>query len=297
MIAYRVKHNLSDIPFTTDSDFGYLLGPEYICIRKVEKKRAKDEDHNVLCEIVGYSNFLLEKVQEHIRRVSVVWKTVDKPVFDYDFPMIRALAAIAIGCDYWKGIPQHGYARMYELMVKVIDEKKTWTENTKMLMSAMIEKNNRQQNTPKLTQDILLTLCNAMLCEPATLEGTSINTDYIHFVPNVLPKILHYFKSPTTQLVDGPKYRTCNGIFGYSEPHSYIDAEPTYICDECGSSFCRTCGFVKSNLTPANQKAFYHKEKKEHMCVMCYRTCSIDESASKITITEMRSELSKRLLK
>lgn len=197
------------------------------------KKKPKDEDQNVFCDLVGFSKDTLKKIQAIIHRGNIKWRDLNYPALDNPSPRIRALVAISQGCDVWPGgIPGIGYTACPRILEKVIED---GGEEAPDIVDRFIDGLLQESEDKTITKEILLTLCDAFLCEPVVSEneeysGENMMYKYCYGNPQELSKYLSYFKCPTkdnTKIVDGPAFRICNGIFGVTEPHQYLDAEPT----------------------------------------------------------------------
>lgn len=290
LISYRVKNGISHIPFGNDNDYHILLGPEYIVMKGVDKAKSKEQDHNLLCTISGCSPFLQDDIQELCPRPGITWDDIDAPILNYKDPVIRALVAVILGNDVSFGVKGLGSTNILEILDDVtVDEE--GNKNVDEFIRKVVE-NSRDES---ITPGILRALVAAVLYEPAC-EAGSASYSYMYPIPpgEALPKFLQYYKKDndeTINIVDGPTVRECAGLMGHTEPHTYLEYEGTYVCDECSTSFCRTCGFVKNLLTVGNRNKAYHKDKNECLCSVCYRTSSIDKDENMKTVAEMRDEL------
>lgn len=294
MISYRILNDLSDIVYGNDTDYFVLLGPKHFTIRKSEKRRAKQPNNDDRFEIAGSSNALFERIKSILgHQDDPKWgKVAGKPALDLESPLMRALVAVTMGNDVWKGQHNFGPAKAMEILDSMEAEGAD-REDPELYIRKVLEKYNSNE---KVTKETFLTLASAVLCEPAVEHGSD-DFKYLYDEPSELPKCLKYFKSTTNksiQITKGPCFRTCGGICGHTEPHYVLDAEESYICGECGIDFCRTCGYVrKPEHETTGQTINYYENKKTHLCFGCYKHCTIEKDADGDlkTIKEMREEL------
>lgn len=294
MISYRILNDLSDIVYGNDTDYFVLLGPKHFTIRKCEKRRAKQPNNDDRFEVAGSSNALFERIKSILgHEQDPKWgKAARKPALDLESPLMRALVAVTLGNDVWKGMHNLGPARVVEIL-DAMEAEGADREDSELYIRKVLEKYN---NNEKVTKETLLTLSSAVLCEPAVEHGSD-DFKYLYVEPSELPKCLKYFKSTNNKsirITEGPCFQTCRGICGHTEPHYVLDAEESYTCGECGIDFCRTCGYVrKPEHKTTGQTINYYENKKTHLCFGCYKHCTIEKDADGDlkTIKEMREEL------
>lgn len=99
LCAKMVLNGDAEVIQSSDTDYGPMLGPDHFVIRSARNESTKDGVDEFLCNIAGYHNDLMEKLQREIKAQRIQWEPAINPVFSHTDHIIRSYAAIVMGCD------------------------------------------------------------------------------------------------------------------------------------------------------------------------------------------------------
>lgn len=297
MMAERQITGKSHVLVTIDSDMMVWLGPDCFVIRSVgnSQKRKKGVDF-ASCEVGGCGADLYNLVQLILKRPAIQWTPIINPILDHPSAKLRSYIAIALGCDVWKGVPNVGPAAISKFFQKDVP-KGLETEQVEMLfLDFLVRKTNdsyRKHGHPhKFDADddtpgvfdraVVECLSQSFLCEAVAEQGHGeVPFKYALGKPDTLTAYNEYFKhdgDDEISIVPGPPTVLCGGIDGVSEQHMYLEVEGTSFCAACKVPFCRTCGYIPGNLTPAMKAKTFYKNKNVPLCLICYKTSSTTQN-------------------
>lgn len=308
LISYRIMNNLSDIVYANDHDYGILLGPKHFIISSTKTLSKSVDDCTFSCDVVGYGTELQAVLKQNwLAPNRIKWeREISYNLLDSPCEVFRALVAIAVGCDVWFGVNGLGALKLYNKVQSLrASNPKNQSDMNKMMIGLLKSKYTGENN---LTNEIISTLVSALLNEPVveineeTLDGDS-EYKYLYGKPVQIPSYLSYYIHPEDtlcQIIDKPEIFDCAGIKNITQPHYTLSIEPTYSCSVCKTKFCRTCGYVADNV-PNKQKNFsFYKNKKENLCMCCYKNrtlnvnCDGESALETMSVDEMRKVLLKR---
>ena len=206
VIALRSKQMKNDFIFSADTDFAALLGNECLMITHVKntgssflKKKKNDENNNdkekkeVMFDasafevaLSGPSNKKMMELQQRLEGDSVgskrssrrcnkkvVWTKAKLPLFEDKPQRLRALIALAMGCDVFHGVKNCGPSTI-EKALKLEKEKNGPLSDSALTdaFQSFLEKELKKcvdddKNTT--TQHLMDTLVEAFLCEPGVV--------------------------------------------------------------------------------------------------------------------------------
>ena len=223
-----------------DSDFSMYVGPGGpdnmgdIMIRKIKISQK----HSTITSgtIITGSQVArrIEELLSHCEQSSVFPVEPKFPLFDgVNDPKMRALIAIALGCDALPGgVPGVGAASLSNLL--------TMCSNHVLIHEKFAEILCEQRRAIVKDPQALLCIAHSLL-----YEKTNSDYGYMFGAPIMIEQYNVAFAAPETQVIDGPLVRVCKGCNGVS--HLFLDAEGVSSCVECKSYLCR---FVFGRMMP-----------------------------------------------
>lgn len=258
-----------------DSDFSMYIGPGGpdnlgdIMIRdiKINQKQLTI----IGGALITGQGCVAGKIEEILsnRGPSLVFPAHPKfPLFDgFDNPKMRALIAIALGCDALTGgVPGLGASSLYNLLQKCQPHPMMHVDFAGKLCDQW----------KAVVKDPLALLCmvNSLLC-----EKTNSDDCYMFEVPQVLEKYNAAFAAPEMEIIDGPNLIECKGCNGVG--HSFLEAEGVSLCCECDSSLCRFCVWVDDTKESGSCPSTYCLD-----CMWC--NLGVAGETNQLTEQEMR---------
>lgn len=178
----------------------------------------------------------IEEILKH-RGLTAVFPVQPKfPLFDgIADPKIRALIAIALGCDALPGgVPGVGTTSLHNLLGAC-----NW--NNQLTLLEELSKKLANQNKATIKD------ANALLCLVNSLiyEKTNSEVGYMYNIPASIERYNEAFAAEETQIVDGPTVIICKGCDGHE--HAFLEAEGVSTCVKCKARLCRFCIWDESN--------------------------------------------------
>lgn len=333
VIALRSKQKKSDFILSEDTDFVALLGNECILIKNIfiqntkvikrgrpsNKRKCSENDdvdnntsippnQDITFQIAGTCNLKMNTIRNSINSrgteedASISWIEAKSPILSYSNPYLRALCALVLGCDVFKGITGVGVERLYQ-KIKEYD-------NEENAVAGLIEFISNRLNQDSSVVD---TLMKSFMCEPGLnvdVIGNEISphsaeevSPYIFTPPSSLPKFLETFrvKSIVPRVESGPEFCLCKGSRMAGSAHTYLSFEGNYKCVECNDNFCYTCVFIptkdKGDRNNKLKEKIYYKNCDSITCLDCFRSMRLGNKDTNMNvfdnkeIKEMRREL------
>ena len=298
LIARRAMQNDNDFILAEDSDFAALLGEKCILIKNVKEKpgrtkrgRKKKRDNAEMLlqdstffnvDLVGACNNKMKELKNILEnndrdggRGKIKWEEASYPLFHYTSHRLRAMIALAMGCDVFKeGLKSFGPAKIFKTIQKLDEDH--GEESREARFKQLLIKGT------KLDEDVIDTLILSFLFEPGLVqkdhtdyendEGNQslvVPSSYIFTPPPAsFPKYLKSFAESQSLVVDGPEMRECPGSMIGCKKHMYLAFEGSFTCSTCDNTFCKACAFVpeydKKQTKPKKNIAARIPDKEQH---------------------------------
>jgi hypothetical protein len=309
IIAYRYRHKLSDIIYSTDTDMVALCGKHCISIRSFRdeknktkqkrKERANDSENNVAKEydISLGSNVLMNKMKAYILsnlpengEDLIKYEKAKYPLFECDFPpLLVGLCMVGIGCDVLPGgvsgvTPLSILNELKKLYQQGVNEN-SYGEIYRHLVSFYMKKDRNKT----LTEVDVRTYVQAFLYQPALEFGKNGEQQppeaykYVFHKPHALSSYLKMFAHPTDSgiTIDNGEegevsiLKECNGVHGINLPHSFLQSEGSFTCSSCQVCFCSTCGYSpkkdRDGKKTAKNALVHYDNMNDDLCLECYK--------------------------
>ena len=203
VIALRSIEGKNDFIYSSDSDFAALLGNDCVLIDKVTnqsgglfktKRKKKNENQVVfdstsfLVTLAGVSNKKMAELRKCVgnqagvtnggskKDTKMVWTSAKRPLFE-DKPLrLRAMIALALGCDVFQGVKGCGPATV-EKVLKSIEKEQgsddlSMTKKIKIYLETQLKrkkKNDEKETFDDTSNGLVDTLLDAFLCEPGVI--------------------------------------------------------------------------------------------------------------------------------
>ena len=305
-LAKRYIDGVSHFILSKDSDFPCYAGPNsiFICSVKVYSQSRKSRDSDLgNFNISGTNNSQISHLKNIIVNSSATWKPAECPIFTHPSYKIRALSAVAIGCDQFpSGISDVGPSTVYKELNNICESTPPDNNYESNILDRFMIFLLFQDKTKLINREVLLTFASDFLCEPGIQENhqhiQSSEYEYIFDQPTIFPSYLKDFCHPSSKkssIIEGPEILTCDGYLDVIPPHKYLSAKGSFSCSHCAKTFCRCCGYFSEKKRNACVK-IYKQNKPDSLCIDCYRSVSCsafgNHPVEKITsIQEMREIL------
>ena len=261
--------------FSGDSDFAMYVGPggpdtlSDIVFRDI---KINTKQSTISCgTIITGQQHVAMKVEEILSHKGVknVFPAEPKyPLFSgVHNPKIRALIALALGCDALPGgVPGVGAKSLHDLLGTCnLDSSGMYVELASKITS--------QKKAVIRDPQALLCLANSLIYEKTTSE-----IGYMYDPPASIEKYNEAFAAAHTEVLDGPAMIICKGCNG--RHHAFLEAEGVSLCAMCNASLCRYCVWEDEP----------NEDMAKVLCLDCKRYCIAGSDDDK-TEREMRDFL------
>ena len=239
-IAFEAVKGTVDIIGSNDSDFHVLAGPAGIVISDLKfspkKKHNGGSIHSIKIACGQWSPIEYIIGVLHIRPDSKVVTRAKHPVLEGQPLRVRALIAVAIGCDANPGgIPGVGPAKIESVLSEL---SRDGTEYYQGLLRWL------GNHSKKHTEREIEVLSETILYEPGncTNEDGDAGRKYLA-TPTMASHYHAEFVQDEDILVSEEEdvaLCICKGVRA-SSPHKFLRSEGTYTCTDCGADLCRFC--------------------------------------------------------
>lgn len=231
-LAKMIIDREADALITSDSDLPMYIGANGTDIILSDISIRKTGDPITSCRLYtgqeATAALLVEVLKPELEDHSPFEKSaVDKnldghtpsyPIFSgVKDPMVRALAALVVGCDACpKGVAGSGPKDAHEMLLRHSDKSGT------QLHEELAREIASMQGSSVKDKDAVLCLAQSLVFEKTHDGG------YVHGIsPSTLGQYLKDFAADNTTIVDGPPVETCKGFNG-------IDSEKSWIVESDG---------------------------------------------------------------
>ena len=234
VIAARVTRKLNDMIVSSDTDFAAYLGNECTCLKDFKyNSRTKTISEFVLytaADIETYRWSLVLDWDTSTDRQLLHYKA-EFPIFEHeDDPNVRAICAVAMGCDVWpRGIKSCGPSKIKNYLdnISVSDKNRAMS-----IVTSLLKENKSKQAVNK---DMLCCYADAFQYEKSTIYG------YVHGCdPKTIESYLTDFAGKDTKITNTMKVSYCVGVMS-GDGHYFVEAEGSLQCSSCLKVICHFC--------------------------------------------------------
>ena len=168
MLAFRAM-NEDDYGFlySTDSDFGLYLGPEFFYINKYKLSTKK-----ITFDLTGVGNACMEKVKQCLNHDhSIFFTAAEHPILDTEDHVLRSLLAIILGPDVYKrGVPNYSSSNVHDFIVKNKIFDLDQNQAHEKVIDFILEKSKKKSN---ISKEDILTLSSVALSNEEFIRRTT----------------------------------------------------------------------------------------------------------------------------
>jgi len=258
-LAKRAKERLSDAIFSSDSDFAAHLGDDGLFVKDFSFHSQEQTFSDIVLSATG-----LRSLNKWIADIKI--SRPKFPIFQsLKDPMIRALAAVAIGCDVWPGgIKGVGVSKVFKV-IQEFSEKPPKDGPAEALAAQLV----KCRSSALIDPQVLICFAKAFMYEKSS-------GGYVHNRPTSLEEYLSDFGDEQTAITKFLPTKTCVGL-GCDSQHCFLAAEGFSFCSSCKQIICCHC-------------AGDIRDPGSVLCFPCFRGESVGDEDS-VSETEMRSAL------
>jgi hypothetical protein len=312
VMASRIVSKQSDILLTCDSDQAALLGADCVCIKSMKVKEEKDKTTNIEnIDIFFADKSTLERTLQILNIPSESNNIVKAtyPIFTgMENPRLRALVAVALGCDVFLNpplTPSPLLAFVRSQAVQDVDPNDAYLAIKKYITSCWMRDKQKKKTVRKNQKNDIMSqieidrteynkmidvFVDTFLFEPSNImENGDITAfsdkhTYIHHPP---PSKLHpYIQAFDTEVTDLTPVVDCSLDLPYCVghgmgKHQFMRAEGHCFCSTCNGNICLQCTFQKG----VGESLF---------CYQCYLpeiSVQHDEVENNMSYDELRENL------
>jgi len=259
LLAKRAKERLSDAIFSSDSDFAAHLGDDGLFVKDFSFHSQEQTFSDIVLSATG-----LRSLNKWIADIKI--SRPKFPIFQsLKDPMIRALAAVAIGCDVWPGgIKGVGVSKVFKV-IQEFSEKPPKDGPAEALAAQLV----KCRSSALIDPQVLICFAKAFMYEKSS-------GGYVHNRPTSLEEYLSDFGDEQTAITKFLPTKTCVGL-GCDSQHCFLAAEGFSFCSSCKQIICCHC-------------AGDIRDPGSVLCFPCFRGESVGDEDS-VSETEMRSAL------
>ena len=299
LIAKRRVDGLSDLIFSADSDFAVIADgncddaidtagalivikdfkKEVLTNRRTKQKSVKLSNFTIYCPTASSLDDTLKEA-----KVTIAPSAAKYPLFDHCFSIrLRALAAIAIGCDqYPGGVPKAGPAKVMGKIQALKRGKDLQDDAAKRQVEAALA--SWMASEAGISVEAINTFADALTYEPGNVEGEDIS--HIHHAPSSLDSYLKEMAGDGTEVSEGLELALCPGsCCDGSSVHRFVvgETKDALTCSSCASKVCRFCTMELESIG----------EDTVQLCLPCAESNAVLPGGinTNLTIAEMRREL------
>lgn len=298
--AKEAIESTADAIISGDSDFQMYVGPSgidgFADLMLKDMKLNSRTGSIVSCKVVTGQKAVADRIDEILspRLQKSAFKGGDakvptNPIFDGERdPMVRALLAMAVGCDACPGgVDGMGPQKALDLLNQV-----NKNLSGEALHDKLAEVISSIRTARVKDKDAVLCLAKSMLYEKT-------NHGYMYDEPAELEQYIADFAAENTVIVDGPEIATCKGCNGISHP--FLASEEVKSCAQCKAVLCRFCGIDEKEVNEFSHDdnlgndndANENDSNDGYLCFDCARSIIAGDVADK-SETEMRDWLKQK---
>jgi hypothetical protein len=215
-----------------DSDFAMYVGPGGldnlgdIMLRDI--KINQKQSTITWCTLVTGQRAVASEIDNILsnRGLTAAFPIEPKfPLFDgVTDPKMRALIALALGCDALPGgVPGVGASSLHNLL--------SACNNSSEMHVELATKLATEKKAVLKQPSAILCLVNSLV-----YEKTNSDVGYMHSIPASIEKYNEAFAHEQTEVIDGPTIIVCKGCDGNA--HAFLEAEGVSSCVTCQAEYC-----------------------------------------------------------